>query len=86
MATPRRNPDNDQAKKQAYREKLKGMTVAELHKETKDKIWFSAYAASNTISCYHWQCDFAYEEWVRRDGNADGYSKAHKEVMRAEGY
>ncbi len=77
------NPDNAPDKQAEYRQRLTGMSDADLWKETKDKIWLSAYANNNPRSCYHWQCDATYDEWQRRDGHADRYSAAHTEVVRA---
>ena len=77
-----RNPDNAPEKQVAYVEKLKGMTDEALFKETKDKIWFSAFANNNPHSCYHWQCDATYSEWCNRD-KVDEYSRAHDEVRES---
>ncbi len=82
----RDNPDNAPEKKEAYKLKLQSMDNDKLFDETKSKIWLSAYANDNPRSCYHWQCDYTYDEWVRREGNSEQYGKAHKEVMRSEGY
>lgn len=81
----RNNPDNAPEKKEAYRLNLEALDEAALFTETKEKIWLSAYAANNPISCYHWQCDFTYTEWQRR-GKVDDYGKAHAEVMKENGY
>jgi hypothetical protein len=82
----RENPDNAPEKKEAYKAKLQSMSDENLFKETKDKIWLSAYANNNPRSCFHWQCDFTYDEWQRRDGDSQRYGIAHKQVMRSEGY
>jgi len=71
------NPDNTPDKKEAYKAKILVMTDEELFGETEKKIWLSAFAANNPISCYHWQCDDTYTEWVRR-GKVDQYDRAHK--------
>lgn len=76
------NPDNAPTRKTAYAEKLMAMNDRELFQETKDKVWLSAYASNNPHSCFHWQCDYTYKEWVRRHGNGDQYDKAHKAVVR----
>ena len=81
----RGNPDNAPAKQDEYRAKLAAMNDTDLFKETKDKIWFSAFAANNPRSCYHWQCDDTYAEWGNR-GKQDQYGVAHKQVMRENGY
>lgn len=75
----RQNPSNTPEKKDEYRKKLQGMTDDQLRKETEDKIWFSAYAANNPNSCFHWQCDFTYAEWERR-GRVDLYQRCHDRV------
>lgn len=81
----RTNPDNAPEKKEEYRLKLETLTDEELYKQCRSVIWFSAFAANNPISCYHWQCDYAYSECTRR-GNEDIYARAHKDEMRANGY
>lgn len=75
------NPDNATEKQEEYRAKLQAMPGPQLYEETKDKIWLSAYANNNPASCYHWQCDFTYEEWTRR-GQATRYAHAHTAVSR----
>ena len=75
------NPDNAPEKQEAYKVKLQAMTDAELLKESESKIWLSAFANNNPISCYHWQCDATYDEAVRR-GKPEIYSQAHKEASR----
>lgn len=77
-----RNPSNTPEKQAEYRSRLQGLLKDDLFQETKDKIWLSSYANNNSNSCYHWQCDFTYDEWKRRDGNADEYSRAHAQVVR----
>jgi hypothetical protein len=79
---PRMNPDNAPEKKELYKTKLQGLTDVELFSDTKEKIWFSAFASNNPASCYHWQCDYTYDEWVRRKGNSDEYGRAHAQVVR----
>lgn len=85
MSHMRENPDNAPEKQTAYKKKLEGMTEEDLFKETKNKIWFSAYASNNPRSCFHWQCDATYSEWARR-GKDKEYGRAHKQVMRECGY
>ena len=83
------NPSNAPEKQEAYKAKLAAMTDEELFAEAKDKIWLSAYAANNPISCFHWQCDATYDESTkRRNGNSEEsiYSRAHKAAMHDAGY
>jgi hypothetical protein len=80
------NPSNAPEKQVEYKAKLQAMSDNDLYKETKDKIWFSAYASNNPRSCFHWQCDATYDEWQRRKGNTNEYRRAHKEVMTGCGY
>ena len=80
------NPDNAPEKQEAYKAKLSTMTDQELFTEAKDIIWFSAYAANNPNSCYHWQCDAAYDESEKRKHGAPIYSRAHKAAMHDAGY
>lgn len=77
----RNNPDNAPEKKEAYKTKLKEMDDDLLFKEAKDMIWFSAYASNNSISCFHWQCDYCYAECVRR-GKETIYSNAHDALSK----
>lgn len=81
--TRRHNPDNAPEKQAEYKAKLEAMSDTDLFKETKDKIWLSAYANNNPSSCFHWQCDFTHDEWMRRRGNSDEYARAHGEVVRS---
>ena len=76
------NPDNAPEKQDAYREKLRGMTDAELRKACNDMIWFSAYASDNPRSRYHWQCDQCHDECVRRE-KAKIYSEEHARHMKS---
>jgi len=77
-----KNTDNCGNPKQNYLDKLAAMTDADLHAETRQKIWLSAYANNNPRSDYHWQCDATYDEWNCR-GNLDGYKKAYDEEYAA---
>ena len=77
----RTNPDNAPEKQEAYRTKLEGLSDADLTKECSDKIWMSAYASNNPISCAHWQCDAVYNECVRR-GKQVIYKKVHEALMK----
>ncbi len=62
--------------KTEWKEKLEGMTEAELYKHCEMHIWLSAYAANNPRSDYHFLCDSGYAECARRD-RIDIYSKAY---------
>ncbi len=62
-----------------YVHRLQSMTDKQLEDETKDRIWLSAYAANNPRSDYHWQCDFCYNECIRR-GKEEIYKKAYDRV------
>lgn len=73
--------DNYGRPKQDYLNKLLKMTDEELHDETKDKIWLSAYANNNPRSDYHWMCDATYDEWKNRN-NPEGYKKAYDETYK----
>ena len=75
------NPDNAPAKQEAYRKKLEELSDAQLFREAKDKIWLSAYASNNPISCYHWQADATYEEAKRR-GKPEIYDHGFRETYR----
>jgi hypothetical protein len=77
------NPDNAPENQEAYKANLAGMSDKELAKECADKIWFSAYANNNPISCFHWQCDYTYNECDRR-GKVAIYSREHARLMREE--
>jgi hypothetical protein len=72
--------DNHGKPRSLYLKKLAQMTKEELFKETKDKIWLSAYANNNPRSDFHWQVDACYDEWVKRDGNPQNYEKAYNEL------
>jgi hypothetical protein len=75
------NPSNTDEKKAEYVTALQSMDGPTLFKETKERIWLSAYANNNPRSCYHWQCDATYDEWLRRDGKTDQYAAAHAQVV-----
>lgn len=74
--------DNYGKPRQQYFDKIAAMTDDELHRETRQKIWLSAYASNNPRSDYHWQVDALYDEWVRR-GKPEGYSAAYEEEYHA---
>lgn len=62
-----------------YLKKLEGMPDAEFFDQCKDMIWFSAYAANNGSSDFHWMCDACYAESNRR-GKPEIYNNAHKRI------
>ena len=72
--------DNYGKPKVEYLLKISELDEEKLYKETKDKIWLSAYASNNPRSDYHWHCDACYDEILKRDGNSDRYSRAWTEV------
>jgi hypothetical protein len=74
--------DNYGKPKSEYLDEISNMTNEELHKETRKKIWLSAYANNNPRSDYHWHVDALYEEWGRR-GIPEGYNKAYQEEYHA---
>jgi hypothetical protein len=80
------NPDNAPAKKEAYKASLMTLADENLYEECRSKIWLSAYASNNPNSCYHWQCDYCYDESSRRGKIEEIYSKAHRDEMKANGY
>ena len=82
------NPDNAPDRQEAYKKGLAAMSDHELFEESRKRIWLSAYAANNSISCYHWQCDACYDEAERRGKGGTGgiYDRAHKAEMQAAGY
>lgn len=73
--------DNYGKPKIDYLNKLKEMTIEQLKKETKDKLWLSAYAHNNPRSDYHWNVDACYDELMNRTGNDEMYSKCYQYVM-----
>lgn len=75
------NPSNAPEKKAEYKTKLMAMPDADLSKECEQKIWLSAYANNNPNSCYHWQCDYCYDECQRRE-RVEIYTQAHADVSR----
>lgn len=83
---PLSNPDNSADKQHEYIAKFADMTDDKLYDECRSKIWFSAFAANNSRSCYHWQVDACYDECKRRGKIDEVYSRAHKAEMQAAGY
>lgn len=72
--------DNNGNPKSNYINKLSNLDESRLQEKTEKLIWLSAYASNNPKSDYHWQCDACYDEWVKRDGNDNNYSKCFKNV------
>jgi hypothetical protein len=77
--------DNHGKPKADYLAKIAAMTDDQLFAQAKDAIWFSAFAANNPRSDYHWQCDAVYDECQRREDKTI-YDRAHKQVMRENGH
>ena len=65
----------------SYVERLKNMPQELLEKETKRKIWLSAYANNNPRSIFHQQVDACYDELERR-GDVGKYQELWEEVFR----
>jgi len=80
----RTNPDNAPEKKEAYKLELQAMDDKQLYGECRKKIWLSAYASNNPVSCHHWRCDYCYDECARRGKAAEIYGKAHKDEMKSQ--
>lgn len=59
--------DNYGRPKSEYLNRLKEMDDIALQKETEKRIWLSAYAANNTHSDFHWQCNACLDECISRD-------------------
>jgi hypothetical protein len=74
--------DNSGKPKSDYLLTLETKSLGDLEKETKDKIWLSAYANNNPRSDYHWHVDACYDEIVRRFGSSDLYSKWYNYVVK----
>lgn len=55
------------------------MSDQDLFRETKNKIWLSAYANNNPRSDYHWHVSACYEEWDRRH-QSEKYKEAYEET------
>jgi hypothetical protein len=77
--------DNYGKPKSDYLAKIALFDEARLYDECRDKIWFSAYAANNPKSDFHWHCDACYDECVKRDKVDEIYSQAYEDVMKANG-
>jgi len=67
--------DNYGKPKSQYLEELRAMIPEQLFARCKDMIWLSAYAANNSHSDFHWQCDACHDECKSRD-KIDIYQKA----------
>ena len=72
--------DNYGKPKSDYIDKIKLMNEDELEKETKNKIWLSAWAANNLKSDYHWHVDACYDELKNRYDNDEKYAEYFKYV------
>ena len=59
-----------------YVKKLSKLTDDQLYDESKNYVWFSAYAHNNRRSDFHWMCDACYEEAKKR-GKPEIYTGAH---------
>ncbi len=68
--------DNHGKPKAEYIAKIQAMDDDALYKETENAIWFSAFAANNRRSDYHWRCDACYDECQAR-GKPEIYERAH---------
>lgn len=64
-----------------YEAKLQAMSDADLFKESESMVWFSAFAANNAKSDYHWQVDACSDE-CRRRGKPEIYDQAWKKASR----
>jgi hypothetical protein len=64
---------------QEYVLKLMQMDEENLYNVCKDMIWFSAYAANNPRSDFHWMCDACYAECKRRE-KINIYERAHEAI------
>jgi len=69
--------DNSGNPKSDYHTKISAMSDDDLFKETKQKIWLSAYAANNPRSDYHWHVDSCYDECQTRK-KSEIYNRAYK--------
>lgn len=67
--------DNYGKPKQEFADKLAAASDEEYLKIAEEYIWLSAYANNNPGSDYHWKCDAAYDEAVRR-GKSNLYTEA----------
>lgn len=74
------NPDNAPEKQEEYKIKLSTMTDDELFNEANNKIWLSAYANNNPISCFHWQADATYNESKNRQ-KPEIYTRAYNKAV-----
>lgn len=74
--------DNHGKPKAEYLHLLPLMSIEVLEKETRDKIWLSAYASNNPRSDYHWHVDACYDEIVRRTGHNLLYYKCYDKVLK----
>lgn len=72
--------DNYGKPKQDYVDHIASMDMDKLKKETKDKIWLSAFANNNPRSDYHWHVDVCYDELMKRTGDDKVYTECFEKV------
>lgn len=72
--------DNYGKPREAYVERIKNLPMPELMREARDKIWLSAFAASNPRSDYHWQVDVCYDALLEITKSDDAYTQAFRSV------
>lgn len=75
--------DNQRKPRIAYFDKVAKLDNAALEKETKQKIWLSAYANNNPRSDYHWHVDILYDECEKRDKGM--YQRAFDAAKKSAG-
>jgi hypothetical protein len=75
--------DNYGKPKLDYVERIKAMSIDQLRRETKDKIWLSAFAGNNPRSDYHWHVDACYDELKDRTGSDKEYANCYKVVSKS---
>lgn len=71
--------DNYGHPKKAYFERILAMDAQALFKETKDKIWLSAFSNNNPRSDYHWHVDAIHTVYSMR-GQEDRYTDAWEQA------
>jgi hypothetical protein len=67
--------------KDVYRDRLAEMTDEELLEEIEKCVWFSAFAANNSRSDFHWKVDLTHDETRRREKPwlyQRGWNKAYR--------
>jgi transposase len=68
--------DNYGNPRQDYVDKITAMNEADFERECGNAIWFSAYAANNGRSDYHWQADACYTVCRERFETDEIYTRA----------